>query len=81
MKTTLKLKINPIRFYLGLNFYPIKPSAGLFVLIKSCETIPLNLDTLCYWNSFYTNLCKSLIHYSKFIFCTTSAMLLITYAQ
>jgi hypothetical protein len=36
----LKLKINLIRLYLGLIFYPIKPSAGLFILIKSGETIP-----------------------------------------
>jgi hypothetical protein len=37
MKTTLKLKIHPIRGYLGLIIYPIK-------LIKSRETIPLNFN-------------------------------------
>jgi hypothetical protein len=42
MKTSLKLKINPIREYLGLIIYPTKPSAGLFILIKSRETIPLS---------------------------------------
>jgi hypothetical protein len=42
MKTTLKLKINPIRDNLGHIFYPIKPSAGLFILIKSREAIPLS---------------------------------------
>jgi hypothetical protein len=41
MKMILKLKINPIREYLGLIIYPIKQSAGLFFLIKSPETIPL----------------------------------------
>jgi hypothetical protein len=40
MKTTSKLKINHIREYLGLVIYPIKPSAGLFNLIKSREAIP-----------------------------------------
>jgi hypothetical protein len=38
---SLKLKVNPIREYLGLVIYPIKPSAGLFFLIKSRETTPL----------------------------------------
>jgi hypothetical protein len=42
MKTTLKLKINSIRDNLGLIFYPIKPSTGLFILIKSRATIPLS---------------------------------------
>jgi hypothetical protein len=42
MKTALKLKRNPIWEYIGLIFYPIKPSAGLFFLIKSRETIPLS---------------------------------------
>jgi hypothetical protein len=46
MKTTLKLEINPIRFNLGLIFYPVKPSAGLFILIKSRETIPLSLRSV-----------------------------------
>jgi hypothetical protein len=41
MKMSLKLKINPIREYLGYIIYPIKPSAGLFFLLKSRETIPL----------------------------------------
>jgi hypothetical protein len=41
MKMSLKIKINPIREYLGIIIYPIKPSAGLFFLIKSRETIPL----------------------------------------
>jgi hypothetical protein len=41
MKTALKLKINPIWEYLRLNIHPIKPSKGLFFLIKSRETIPL----------------------------------------
>jgi hypothetical protein len=46
MKTPLKLKIlvNPIWLYLGLPIYPIKPSAGLFFLIKSRETLPLNTN-------------------------------------
>jgi hypothetical protein len=43
MKTTLKLKINPIRLYLGLIFYPRKLLAGLFILIKYREAIALNL--------------------------------------
>jgi hypothetical protein len=47
MKKSLKLKINPIRKYLGLIIYPIKPSAGLFILIKPCETIPLNRASTC----------------------------------
>jgi hypothetical protein len=38
MKTTLKLKINMLREYLGLFIYPQKPSAGL---PQSRETIPL----------------------------------------
>jgi hypothetical protein len=42
MKKTLKLKINPIREYLGLIINPIKRLAGLFFLIKSRETIPLS---------------------------------------
>jgi hypothetical protein len=42
MKTTLKLKINPVQEYPGLIIYPIKPSAGLFFLSKSRETIPLS---------------------------------------
>jgi hypothetical protein len=46
MKTALKLKINPIRLYLGLIFYPIKPSTGLFFLIKSRETILLRKPRL-----------------------------------
>jgi hypothetical protein len=46
MKKTLKLKINPIREYLGLIIYPIKGLAGLFFLIKSRETIPLK-NALC----------------------------------
>jgi hypothetical protein len=41
MKRPLKLKINPIWEYLGFTIYPIKPSAGLFILIKSHETISL----------------------------------------
>jgi hypothetical protein len=44
MKTSLKLKINPIREYLGLNAYLKKPSAGLFILTKSRETIPLTVS-------------------------------------
>jgi hypothetical protein len=41
MKMTSKLKINHgILLYKGLIFYPIKPSAGLFILIKSRKTIP-----------------------------------------
>jgi hypothetical protein len=40
-ETSLKLKINYIGEYLGLAIYPIKPSAGLFFIIKSRETIPL----------------------------------------
>jgi hypothetical protein len=47
MKTSLNLKINPIWEYLGLIIYPIKPSAGLFFLIKSRETVPLITGTLC----------------------------------
>jgi hypothetical protein len=43
MKTTSKLKVNPIQEYLGLIIYPIKQSAGLFFLIKSRETIPLSI--------------------------------------
>jgi hypothetical protein len=42
MKMTLKFKINLIRLYLGLIIYPIKPSPGIFILIKSRETILLN---------------------------------------
>jgi hypothetical protein len=46
---SLKLKINPIREYLGLIIYPIKPSEGLFFLIKSRETtgIPLKGRKAC----------------------------------
>jgi hypothetical protein len=44
MKTTLKLKINPIQKCLGLIIYPIKPSAGHFFLIKSGDTILLSYD-------------------------------------
>jgi hypothetical protein len=40
IKTNLKIKINPIREYLGLIIYPIKSSTGFFFLIKSHETIP-----------------------------------------
>jgi hypothetical protein len=43
MKTALKLKIKPVREYLRLNVHPIKPLKGLFFLIKSRETIPLNI--------------------------------------
>jgi hypothetical protein len=43
MKMTLKIKINPIRLNLGLILHPLKPSAGLFILIKSRETIPLKM--------------------------------------
>jgi hypothetical protein len=32
--------MNPIWEYLGLIIYPVKPPAGLFILIKSHETIP-----------------------------------------
>jgi hypothetical protein len=46
MKTSLKLKINRIREYIGLIIYPIKPSTGLFFLIKSCETILLKPSTV-----------------------------------
>jgi hypothetical protein len=42
MKTTLKLKINPIREFLRLSIHQIKPSKGLFFLIKSRETVPLS---------------------------------------
>jgi hypothetical protein len=43
MKTTLKLKRNPIREYLGLLIYPVQRSIGRsFFLIKSRETIPLS---------------------------------------
>jgi hypothetical protein len=42
MKMSLKLKVNRIWEYLGLIIYPVKPSAGLFFLIKSRENIPLN---------------------------------------
>jgi hypothetical protein len=45
MKMALKLKINPIREYLRLIIHPIKPSQGLFFLIKSCETIPINVKS------------------------------------
>jgi hypothetical protein len=45
MKTASKLKINHIREYLGLIIHPIKPSKGLFFLIKSRETISLNGET------------------------------------
>jgi hypothetical protein len=41
MKMSLKLKINPIREYLGVIIYLEKPSAGLFIHIKSRETIPI----------------------------------------
>jgi hypothetical protein len=41
MKTSLKLKINPIQEYIGLIIFPIKPSAGFFFLLKFHETIPL----------------------------------------
>jgi hypothetical protein len=41
MNNSLNLKINPIREYLVLNIYPIKPLAGLFFLSRSRETIPL----------------------------------------
>jgi hypothetical protein len=54
---TLKFKINPIREYLGLIFYLIKPLAGLFILgispyaktvcssMVSVDTLPVSYDT------------------------------------
>jgi hypothetical protein len=48
MKMNLKIKITPIREYLGLIFYPIKPSAGFIILIKSRETIPLSAKLALY---------------------------------
>jgi hypothetical protein len=41
MRMSLKLKINLIREYLELIIHPIKPSVGLFILIKYRETIHL----------------------------------------
>jgi hypothetical protein len=56
---TSKIKKKPIREYLGLIIYPIKPSAGLFFLIKSHETFPLNvLDKMFMHNYNYDNLRK-----------------------
>jgi hypothetical protein len=52
VKTNFKLKINPIWEYLKLIFYPIKPSADLFFLIKSCENIPLMTEKI--GNVWYT---------------------------
>jgi hypothetical protein len=43
MKTSLKFKIILIREYIGLIIYLIKPSAGPLFLIKSRETIPVNM--------------------------------------
>jgi hypothetical protein len=45
MKKIVYLEIKPIRLYLELIFYSIKPLAGLFILIKSCETIALMSQT------------------------------------
>jgi hypothetical protein len=42
MNTALKLKINPFLEYLQLIIHPIKPLKGLFFLIKSRESVPLN---------------------------------------
>jgi hypothetical protein len=39
MKTILKLKIKPIQLYLRLIFYPIKQLAGLFIIIKSRDSL------------------------------------------
>jgi hypothetical protein len=43
-----KIKINPIRLFIAFIFYPIKPSASLFILIKSHETIPLSIASLSF---------------------------------
>jgi hypothetical protein len=41
MKTTLKLKINMLREYLGLIIYPQKPSAGLPNFVRLSLQSPL----------------------------------------
>jgi hypothetical protein len=43
VRIRVKLKINCIKEYLGLLIYPIKPTAGLFILIKSRGTIPFSI--------------------------------------
>jgi hypothetical protein len=70
MKTTLKLKITPIRLYLWLILYPIKPSAGLFNLMKSRETILLKLKILLIYSSVIGQR-KVFVLQSKFTFFVT----------
>jgi hypothetical protein len=41
MIMSLKLKINPIREFLGLIIYPIKPSAGETIPLKDENLLPL----------------------------------------
>jgi hypothetical protein len=48
----LKFKKKPIREYLELIIYPIKPSAGLFFLVKSRDPIPVKTPFLPNYRKF-----------------------------
>jgi hypothetical protein len=64
-ENVIKIIINPFLEYLGLIIFPIKPSAGLFILIKSRDTIPLKKN-LCAAQHIFGN-CESFSDAKYFI--------------